>query len=413
MVATRTALLSFLCFLSLSTISEGRRYKKSYKPYPDEALALLNSTVERLYKDAPDVRVLVTLPGKDYLDHLQEVAVRNTYQNHLFKFDLNYIMEDGVTYGCRVNKTSGGRLLKHRKPPNDNAQAQVNKNKKMCGSHCTHHGRYCPAFPKDELAKHTSQNGRDLVLEVLRRLCMTKLFVGSYSDPNFFEYVNHFADDGCLENPKLGECSMNILQNKIHGFNVAKGSKFDKCVMEAEADTDKTNPLLEDSLKFSLALKDYTPNQLPVMEINGAKYAGKMRADGLQHTWCSHFKGELKPVSCDFCAHCNNMKNCLWLLRCDGHKFDVKTYKNPKYETALQIVEDDVEEVADMTIEILAAGVGIGMAVTALLWCLVEIKRKRAVAEVGKELPMDGFRDNDDSGFTDNDDSAIELHEIS
>lgn len=411
-IASKAALLSLL----LPTLCSGSNYVRerrlSYKtfdafvPFPDDALPILNKTVAMLMPMAPKVTALVNLPSRiDLFGQMIEPVVRNSYQQDLWHMDVMYVMGDGLDIGCRV-ATNGATSNSSDERVRDHSPVEKNQ---MCQTHCTHKGRYCPIFKDHDLAGK-SYNGRDLVMEILRRTCLGYVLPYKFADNHWFEYLTVFHDHKCMDAPQdLTQCSNTILQTHLLGFPTGEGSAFAQCVKEVEADTDTTNDVLEKALDWShKAMKEYGYNdiseldvELPDMRYNGEKWSTHFwhhpRADHVLGEWCKFFKGDLKPVSCDFCHTCSYQKDCLWYLSCDRNAFDINTYHDPKHfndkkknETTIVYIE---KEVVKGTGEVMGFGIAIGVGGALVLWIMVELKRRRAVKEVASELPVNGFKD--------------------
>jgi hypothetical protein len=308
--------------------------------------------------------------------------------------------------GCRASTDDGTAAVNDVGRITDHIQADDNVN--MCLNHCMQKGRYCPAHDMDTMEKETMHSGQDVMKETLRRMCLGATLENSFANPNWFVYLENFKNKDCLmgNGKNLNECSQSILDNFMPDVPTDEGSDFAKCVSEGD-DGSTAIPVLEKALDFAHQQKKYDTNELPVMEIGEHKFSDGPRTDHILTAWCGHFTGEVKPIGCDFCQHCNNAKNCLWALNCDGHMFDVKNYKDPKATTAnmkngvskdVQEMEVATEDVVKGTGSILVGGIFIGLAIAAMLWAAAEFKRRKAVAEVGKEMPANGFRDGSADG---------------
>lgn len=394
MLASRTAFLSFLCLLPV--FCAGWEDFENYVPYPPEASGILNQTIWKVSEDVPTVSVLATLPGHHLFEAMQNVAVRNSYQNPLFELDVMFLMGNGVDFHCRT----------HRKGEKPNAigrytetwRTKERHRPSYCHNHCTHHGRYCPIFSPEELKERTDHEGKDLVFEVLRRLCIGHSLENGFANATFFKYMEAFETRNCIENGMhLGDCSNSIFEEDIPEFPSGPNSQYAKCVDSEHSESDAKHPILEHSLDVSYKVKNPI-DEFPLLDIGHGMFqaanAHSISSNEILEEWCGTFKGLDRPVACDFCVGCRDVQTCLWNLQCDGRSFDVDSYKRNK--------ETELAEAEVIVMDAFAAMLVGGALVFAALgtcWFIMKEKRRRAVKQVAKELPAQGFSD----GFTDTD----------
>ena len=396
---------------------EGRPYSQ-FVPYADEDKLILEMQDTNLAAVAPKVSIISSIPeppsdhNRYVWPYIEGLAVRNA-ESKIMNLQPVYMMKHGLEMGCRMHRVGGGG--------ENSTGDHVPIDSPICDDHCTHQGQYCPAELPYDLASRTKYHGKDLILEIVRRLCFGSVLQGNYANHLWFEYLKNFDISDCLEgDTPLKECSLGIISSittwEVDGSQ--EEEDYNRCVADADAETDTPNPMLENQLRL---LKDveYTWEDLPVFDINGQKieekHGGGFRADYMTHQWCSFFPPVdvpaeedpehpviSRPISCDFCSRCDYVAKCLWFDRCDNHAFDLETFHDPKGQpTAKEKVEEIAEEVMDdtevavedLTIAIMYVAAGVAFGATAvLLICAVLNRRRRlkAVDEVANELPVVG-----------------------
>jgi len=416
----------YLLLAVVQPVVAGRQKTKWHEigdivPYPEEAQPFLEQQDSNLAALAPKVSVITSLPDPDTYfiwPWIQNLAIRN-YESKIMNVQAVYMIKSGLEMGCRIPKDDG-----HGNTTNGEHTAIDSP---ICDDHCTHKGRYCHAELPGDLARRNKYSGRDLILEISRRLCFGSVLEGTYANPLWFEYLGTFDKSKCIlrEDMTLKVCSEEIMSNITSDFSKGKGNtdhqimeKVNTCVTEADAETDSPNAMLENQLKL-FQETGYTRKELPVLDVGGKKFEGGYRDDHVTQFWCEIFpEPEVKvvetfapgiepvnrPITCDFCAGCNYVLHCLQHNKCDNHIFNISTFHDPKgkleHETnpIEAIVVEDVEVVAeDVTISVMwiMAGAAIFLAVCSLL---ARRRRQRAIAEVAKELPLEGYNDTDNNG---------------
>lgn len=392
----------------------------AFVPYADEDKLILEMQDTNLEAVAPKISIISSIPlpatsHPDIYPSIEGLAVRNA-ESKIMNLQPVYMMKHGLEMGCRMHRVGGGG--------ENSTGDHIPIDSPICDDHCTHQGQYCPAELPYDLAGRTKYHGKDLILEIVRRLCFGTVLQGKYANHLWFEYLKHFDSSNCLERDMpLKECSLGIISN-ITDWEITGGreeEEFHQCVADADAETDTPNPMLENQLTL-LQDVQYTWDELPVFDINGQKVpekhgdSGGWRADFVTKQWCSHFPEAsgvpaeedpehpviTRPISCDFCSGCNYVANCHWYDKCDSTNFDLETFHDPKgkhtvkekvEEVAEEVVDDTEVVVEDLTIVImcLIAGAALGAAVV-LLICAVLNRRRRlkAVDEVANELPVVG-----------------------
>lgn len=416
-------LLGALCIVAAAKSKsqwENRPYSQ-FVPYPENAQTLLELQDTNLEAVAPQVSILSSIPEVES-DHgfiwpvIEGLAIRNA-DSKIMNLQPVYMMKHGLEMGCRMHRVGGGG----RNGTDNNDHIPIDS--PICDDHCTHQGQYCPAELPYDLAGRTKYHGKDLILEIVRRLCFGSVLPGKYANYLWFDYLKKFESNDCLEGDKpLKECSEDIISS-ITDWKTEGGHEeveMLQCIADADAETDTTNYMLEHQLKL-LQDVQYTWDELPVLDIDGKKIhfqsnLGQFRPDRITQSWCSFFSEAsevpaeydpehpvvTRPITCDFCAHCDRVENCLWGNQCDHHKFDLETFHDPKAkhnvvkeveEVAEEVVDDTEVVVEDVTIGIMYAVVGAAVGGTVVLLICVVLNRRRrrkAIDEVANELPVTG-----------------------
>lgn len=396
---------SLFLFALLFLTVQGRGHPKwngmhpqDFVEYGADVTPLIQSQDENLKDVAPAVTVLSSVPepvsGKTVWPSLKELAYRNSKSAHIFKLQAAYMISDGLSYGCRKKK--------------GNTDVAVNSD--MCNKHCTHKGRYCPAELPDLLEQRTKTHGRMIIAEIVRRLCWGSVLKGTYANVYWFEYLEGFDEQKCLESDDMATCSIQIIDELGGNANQTRRSEMDTCIAEADKDTDNPNAMLEHQLELLKSI-EHSWETLPTLKINeeiyhtGSKFL--FRSDHVTKTWCGAFPTDVvsknttigvehitTPITCDFCGHCNYVARCLWKNQCDGHPFDVNTFHDPKHVTVIKEIEEDVEEVTEGIFKVaisLIVGSVIGASIVlGVLAIQGKHKRRQAIEEMSKNMPMEG-----------------------
>ena len=76
---------------------------------------------------------------------------------------------------------------------------------------------------------------------------------------------------------------------------------------------------------YTIKKKNIDPtSNLPILYLADVKYEGELTTKAIFNEYCDIFErdGKMNPVSCDICRSCQDVRNCLWTLECDGIPFD-------------------------------------------------------------------------------------------
>ncbi|KAI7751291.1 hypothetical protein M8C21_028149 [Ambrosia artemisiifolia] len=109
---------------------------------------------------------------------------------------------------------------------------------KQCKSQCINHGRYCAPDPEQDFS--SGYEGKDVVIENLRQLCVFKVANESSKPWVWWDYVTDFQIRCPMKEKKYNkECADAVI--KSLGLDLRK---IEKCMGDPNADSD--NPLLKE-----------------------------------------------------------------------------------------------------------------------------------------------------------------------
>ncbi|CAN6450267.1 unnamed protein product [Victoria cruziana] len=108
---------------------------------------------------------------------------------------------------------------------------------KQCKSQCINHGRYCAPDPEQDFSQ--GYNGKDVVIENLRQLCVFRVANENRKPWVWWDYVTDFQIRCPMKGKKYNkECANNVI--KSLGLDQRK---IEDCMGDPEADSD--NPVLK------------------------------------------------------------------------------------------------------------------------------------------------------------------------
>ncbi|KAK1265386.1 Vacuolar-sorting receptor 1 [Acorus gramineus] len=108
---------------------------------------------------------------------------------------------------------------------------------KQCKSQCINHGRYCAPDPEQDFSK--GYDGKDVVVQNLRQVCLYRVANESNKPWLWWDYVTDFAIRCPMKEKKYTkECANQVIESL--GLDI---KKIDKCIGDPEADED--NPVLK------------------------------------------------------------------------------------------------------------------------------------------------------------------------
>ncbi|GFP88634.1 vacuolar-sorting receptor 3 [Phtheirospermum japonicum] len=162
---------------------------------------------------------------------------------------------------------------------------------RQCKSQCLNHGRYCAPDPEEDFS--SGYNGKDVVLENLRQLCVFRVAKESGKAWVWWDYVTDFQIRCPMKEKKYGnECAEGVI--KSLGLDL---KKIEKCMGDPEADSD--NPVLKEEQDAQIgkgSRGDVTI--LPTLVVNNRQYRGKLEKGAVLKAICSGFEETTEPSVC-------------------------------------------------------------------------------------------------------------------
>ncbi|XP_031473751.1 vacuolar-sorting receptor 6-like [Nymphaea colorata] len=161
----------------------------------------------------------------------------------------------------------------------------------QCKSQCINNGRYCA--PDPEMDFDRGYEGKDVLLENLRQLCVHRVANESNRAWVWWDYVTDFHIRCRMREKKYNqECAEQV----IAALNLPV-DKIQKCMGDPNADAQ--NPVLEMEQKLQVgqgSRGDVTI--LPTLVINNVQYRGKLERTAILEAICAGFQESTEPQIC-------------------------------------------------------------------------------------------------------------------
>ncbi|KAJ0077547.1 hypothetical protein Patl1_35378 [Pistacia atlantica] len=162
---------------------------------------------------------------------------------------------------------------------------------RQCKSQCINHGRYCAPDPEQDFS--SGYEGKDVVLENLRQLCVYRVANESKKPWVWWDYVTDFQIRCPMKDKKYNkECADGVI--KSLGLD---NKKIEKCMGDPEADAD--NPVLKEEQDAQVgkgSRGDVTI--LPTLVVNNRQYRGKLEKGAVLRAICAGFEETTEPAVC-------------------------------------------------------------------------------------------------------------------
>ncbi|XP_044393739.1 vacuolar-sorting receptor 3 isoform X2 [Triticum aestivum] len=162
---------------------------------------------------------------------------------------------------------------------------------KQCKSQCINHGRYCAPDPEQDFS--TGYDGKDVVVENLRQLCVFNVANEIKKPWIWWDYVTDFHIRCPMKEKKYNKkCAETVV--KSLGLEM---QKIDKCMGDPNDDSD--HPLLkmeQDSQIGKGSRGDVTI--LPTLVVNNRQYRGKLGRKAVLKAICAGFEETTEPNVC-------------------------------------------------------------------------------------------------------------------
>lgn len=161
-----------------------------------------------------------------------------------------------------------------------------------CKSQCINHGRYCSPDPEDDFS--LGYEGKDVVIENLRQICIHKLLVEQKRSWIWWDYVTDFQIRCSMKEGKYGPDCGNTVAESLG----LESSKITACMGDPTAD--RENPLLkaeqDDQAGGGGERGDITI--APTLVIGNRQYKGKLDNGAVLKSLCSAFVEGEEPSLC-------------------------------------------------------------------------------------------------------------------
>ncbi|XP_073312010.1 vacuolar-sorting receptor 4-like [Primulina huaijiensis] len=162
---------------------------------------------------------------------------------------------------------------------------------KQCKSQCINHGRYCSPDPEEDFS--SGYEGKDVVLENLRQLCVFRVAKEAQKSWIWWDYVTDFKIRCPMKEKKYNkECADGVI--KSLGLDP---KKIEKCMGNPEDDSDNAVLKEEQDAQVGKGSRgDVTI--LPTVVVNNRQYRGKLEKGAVLKALCSGFEETTEPSVC-------------------------------------------------------------------------------------------------------------------
>ncbi|RWR79053.1 vacuolar-sorting receptor 1-like protein isoform X1 [Cinnamomum micranthum f. kanehirae] len=158
---------------------------------------------------------------------------------------------------------------------------------KQCRLQCINHGRYCAPDPEQDFSR--GYDGKDVVVQNLRQVCLFKVANESGRPWLWWDYVTDFAIRCPMKEKKYNkECADRVI--KSLGLNL---KKIDKCMGDPNADAE--NPVLKAEQDARIRGDVII---LPTLVINNRQYRGELDKGAVLKAICAGFQKTTEPAVC-------------------------------------------------------------------------------------------------------------------
>ncbi|KAJ6803544.1 vacuolar-sorting receptor 1-like [Iris pallida] len=162
---------------------------------------------------------------------------------------------------------------------------------KQCKSQCINHGRYCAPDPEQDFSR--GYDGKDVVVQNLRQVCLFKVANETGKPWLWWDYVTDFAIRCPMKEKKYTkECAEEVIKSLSIDLR-----KINDCIGDPEADED--NPVLKAEQDAQIG-KDSRGDVtiLPTLVINSRQYRGKLDKGAVLKAICAGFQETTEPAVC-------------------------------------------------------------------------------------------------------------------
>ncbi|KGN52769.1 vacuolar-sorting receptor 4 isoform X2 [Cucumis sativus] len=162
---------------------------------------------------------------------------------------------------------------------------------RQCKSQCINHGRYCAPDPEQDF--NSGYDGKDVVIENLRQLCVFRAANNTGKPWIWWDYVTDFQIRCPMKEKKYNkECAHSVI--KSLGLDM---DSIEKCMGDPDADSE--NPVLKEEQQAQIgkgSRGDVTI--LPTLVVNNRQYRGKLAKGAVLKAICAGFEEATEPSIC-------------------------------------------------------------------------------------------------------------------
>lgn len=161
----------------------------------------------------------------------------------------------------------------------------------QCKSQCINHGRYCAPDPEQDFGE--GYQGKDVVFENLRQLCVHRVANESNRSWVWWDYVTDFHIRCSMKEKRYSkECAEEVMKSLDLPIE-----KIRKCIGDPEADVENEVLKTEQACQVGRGSRgDVTI--LPTLVINDVQYRGKLERTAVLKAICAGFKEATEPQIC-------------------------------------------------------------------------------------------------------------------
>ncbi|XP_057851470.2 vacuolar-sorting receptor 3 isoform X2 [Cryptomeria japonica] len=162
---------------------------------------------------------------------------------------------------------------------------------KQCKSQCINHGRYCAPDPEHDFSQ--GYDGKDVVIENLRQLCVFEVATENRKPWVWWDYVTDFHIRCPMKENKYNkECAEKVINSL--GLD---SKKIDECMGDSEANAENGVLKSEQDVQVGHGSQgDVTI--LPTLVINNIQYRGKLDKNAVMKAICAGFEETTEPAAC-------------------------------------------------------------------------------------------------------------------
>ncbi|KAK2999723.1 hypothetical protein RJ639_023628, partial [Escallonia herrerae] len=161
----------------------------------------------------------------------------------------------------------------------------------QCKSQCINHGRYCAPDPDQNFGE--GYQGKDVVFENLRQLCVHRVANESNRSWVWWDYVTDFHIRCSMKQKRYSkECAEDV----VRSLNLPI-DEITKCMGDPEADVENEVLKFEQDSQVGRGSRGDI-SILPTLVVNNIQYRGKLERSAVLKAICAGFKETTDPPIC-------------------------------------------------------------------------------------------------------------------